>query len=78
MTHHYLLPDVLIALGKKLRILRHLKDDKLDTVAAATKISKSTLSKIENGTYSSLCIEMLIALANYYNTHPALLLTFEQ
>jgi transcriptional regulator with XRE-family HTH domain len=66
--------SLLATLGKKLRMLRHLKgDEKNYTAAKAVGISSAMLSRIENGNYPPLNLQTIVALANYYQVK---LLTF--
>lgn len=59
--------DVLLkTIGHNLRIIRTARNETLEGVAPALNTTHATLSHIENGNYTSLKLEMLIALCNYY------------
>ena len=49
---------------------RHNRGDKLDTIARAVGLSKTVLSQIENGRYTSLKMNTVIVLCTYFDvTH---------
>ena len=58
--------DVLTRIGQKLHQLRIEKNEKMENVATALKISKGKLSLIENGRYESLNIKTITKLAGYF------------
>jgi len=60
------IPDVLAEVGPRLRRLRERRELTLATVAAATGISKSTLSRLENGERKP-SLELLLPLAETYH-----------
>jgi len=55
-------------IGNKLYYLRHLKREKIASVAIETGISKAVISKIENGKYYCLSVDLLVRLAEHYKT----------
>ncbi len=57
---------LLKTIGHNLRIIRTARNETLEGVAPALNTTHATLSHIENGNYTSLKLEMLIALCNYY------------
>jgi transcriptional regulator with XRE-family HTH domain len=59
-------PDVLAEVGPRLRRLRERRDITLTTLAAKTGISKSTLSRLENGQRRP-SLELLLPLAEVYH-----------
>jgi transcriptional regulator with XRE-family HTH domain len=59
-------PDVLAAVGPRLRLLRERRDLTLTDVAQKTGISKSTLSRLENGQRKP-SLELLLPLAETYH-----------
>jgi len=59
---------LLLHLGEKLYKIRHLRKEKITSVASAINISHSVLSQVENGKYKSLSIDLLFKIAAYYNT----------
>lgn len=60
--------DTLFAtIGNNLHTIRNARKETLQAVASNTGISHPILSKIENGRYNSLRIDILIQLCNYYN-----------
>jgi transcriptional regulator with XRE-family HTH domain len=58
--------EIMKRLGYKLREIRNGKGLKIWSVEYATKISKSTISKIENGNYN-FNIGTISKLASFYN-----------
>lgn len=65
MTTLYL-DTVLKPIGRQLFVIRHTRNEKLDTVARATGLSVAVISKIENGRYLCLSFKVLAILASYY------------
>jgi transcriptional regulator with XRE-family HTH domain len=61
--------DQLALTGKRLRLLRHLKEEKIFTVANAIGISSTQLSCVENGSYEGLNLYTIYKLATYYGIH---------
>src|SRR3954451_18248622 len=59
-------PDVLAAVGPRLRLLRERRDLTLTAVARKTGISKSTLSRLESGQRKPN-LELLLPLAETYH-----------
>ena len=59
-------PDVLAAVGPRLRLLRQRRDLTLIAVAERTGISKSTLSRLESGQRKP-SLELLLPLAETYH-----------
>jgi transcriptional regulator with XRE-family HTH domain len=59
-------PDVLAAVGPRLRLLRERRDLTLTAVAQRTGISKSTLSRLESGQRKP-SLELLLPLAETYH-----------
>lgn len=61
--------EVLERIGKNLYMLRIAREETLATTASASEIgeSHSILSKIENGRYDSLRLDILIKLCNYFH-----------
>src|SRR5450755_4751239 len=60
------MPDVLAELGPRLRRLRERRGITLTALAAKTGISKSTLSRLENGQRKP-SLELLLPLAETYH-----------
>ena len=60
------MPDVLAELGPRLRRLRERRGITLTALAAKTEISKSTLSRLENGQRKP-SLELLLPLAETYH-----------
>jgi len=60
------MPDVLAEIGPRLRRLRERRDITLTALAAKTGISKSTLSRLENGQRKP-SLELLLPLAETYH-----------
>jgi transcriptional regulator with XRE-family HTH domain len=65
MPYQYVDNAIKRQIGERLRLERRKRGEKQDTVAAGTKISKSILSRIENGTYP-FSLEKTLILINYY------------
>ena len=77
---HYQTPaltSILEEIGHKLYDLRQLKKEKITSVAAGIGFSHAVISKIENGRYLPLSIELLGRLADYYNIPLEELLTIK-
>jgi transcriptional regulator with XRE-family HTH domain len=51
--------------GVKIADKRHLRGEKLATMALAVNMPHGMISQIENGRYDSLKVKTLIELANY-------------
>ena len=68
-TNNPTLADLLHQIGRKLYATRRIKDEKLDSVASSTGISKTVISDIENGKYTSLNFDAALKLANYHGVH---------
>ena len=66
MNHHHH-DKIHLSIGRKLKLLRMFPYKKLTTVAIETGIDKAVLSKIENGKYPSLSIDIAATLCEYYN-----------
>jgi transcriptional regulator with XRE-family HTH domain len=66
MAEHSPIPDVLAAVGPRLRRIREQRDLTLTAVAAQTGISKSTLSRLEGGERKP-SLELLLPLAGLYH-----------
>lgn len=69
-SHHnpqalYYLKEV----GQKLSDVRKKRNEKIMSVAMSIGVSHSVISKIENGRYPGLSIQLLVVLAQYYNLH---------
>ncbi len=58
-------PKYLSFFGSKVAAARHARGEKEDTVAKAIGLTRSSLSKIENGKYESLKITLVIELCRY-------------
>jgi transcriptional regulator with XRE-family HTH domain len=67
MTNNSEIKTFLQHIGDKLRLARHLKDEKLMTVAHSTGISHTVLSQVENGRYYCLSLSMLMRILSYYH-----------
>src|SRR3954453_19217313 len=65
MAHAAAIGDVLAAVGPRLRRLRERRELTLTAVAARTRISKSTLSRLESGQRKP-SLELLLPLAESY------------
>lgn len=59
--------SLLVTIGNNLHTIRNARKETLKAVASNTGISHPILSKIENGRYNSLRMDVLIKLCNYYN-----------
>ncbi len=57
---------LLKTVGKRLKRARQLRDEKHESVAISTGIDQSIISRIENGIYYCLSLEMLLKLVTYY------------
>jgi transcriptional regulator with XRE-family HTH domain len=55
----------LAIIGKKVSIARHLRSEKMTSVASALGISHAVISQIENGRYYGLKMVMLIKLSEH-------------
>lgn len=67
-SHHnpqalYYLKEV----GQKLSDVRKKRNEKIMSVAMSIGVSHSVISKIENGRYPGLSMQMLVQIASYYN-----------
>lgn len=60
------LETLLIHIGDKLYTARHLKREKMTTVAKNIGVSHPVISLIENGHYKGLSLNLLCKLADYY------------
>jgi transcriptional regulator with XRE-family HTH domain len=57
-----------LSIGRKLKLLRMFPAyKKLATVATETGIDKAVLSKIENGKYRSLTVDMIATMCEHYH-----------
>lgn len=59
--------DVLSKIGYKFYVARHIKREKITSVASNIGVSHPVISKIENGTYKPLTIDLVYRLMSYYN-----------
>ena len=57
---------LLLTIGQNLHTIRNARKETLQSVAASIGISHPVLSKVENGRYKTLHIELLIKLCNFY------------
>ncbi len=60
------LEDILLQIGNNLYTIRHVRRDKIATVARAIGVSHPVISLVENGRYKSINIALLYRLATYY------------
>lgn len=60
------LDETLKQIGNRLYIERHKRREKLETVARAIGVTHPVISRIENGRYKGLSVEMLSKLAGHY------------
>ena len=58
--------SLLISIGENLHTIRNARKETLQTVASAVGVTHPVISKIENGRYKTLQIEMLTKLCNHY------------
>ena len=56
-------------IGENISAIRRVRGMKLETVALGMDVSKSKISKIENGQYTNLSIEFLMELAVYFEVN---------
>lgn len=61
------LTEFLETIGQNLHSIRNAKKQTLQCVASYIGTSHSVLSKIENGRYPTLKIDLLLKLCNYYD-----------
>lgn len=61
------LSSLLNTLGKNLHTIRNSRKETLQTVASHVGITHPIISKIENGRYPNLQINLLVKLCNHYN-----------
>jgi len=66
MANNPALKGFLEQIGEKLRNTRHLRSEKLATVAEGTGLSHTVLSQVENGRYLCLSFDLLFRILNYY------------
>lgn len=62
-----LLNDVLTTIGQNVYTLRQKENEKLTTVAKSVGVTHSVISKIENSSYESLNLKLLVQIANHFN-----------
>ncbi|MGI9191982.1 MAG: helix-turn-helix transcriptional regulator [Chitinophagaceae bacterium] len=58
---------LLITLGQNLHTIRNARKETLQSVAKEIGITHPVISKIENGRYPNLQLNLLIKLCNHYN-----------
>jgi DNA-binding Xre family transcriptional regulator len=61
--------QILVLIGNKIYVARHIRREKITTAAANIGISHPVLSQIENGRYKSLSIHTLFKVCDYYDIH---------
>jgi len=61
------LSTLLTTLGKNLHTIRNARKETLQAVASDIGITHPVISKIENGRYKNLQINLLVKLCNHYN-----------
>lgn len=61
--------DALVIIGKRLRVMRTTRKESLRVVAKKTKISATTISRIERGK-TDCQLYMLFRLCKHYRVHP--------
>lgn len=59
--------DLLTTIGKNLHTIRNARKETLQSVALDIGITHPIISKIENGRYKNLRINLLVKLCNHYN-----------
>ncbi len=57
---------LLINIGQNLHTIRNARKETLQSVAASIGVTHPILSKVENGRYKTLQIDLLIKLCNHY------------
>lgn len=67
MDINHQLNESLLHIGQKLSHIRRTRNEKLITVAKAVDMSHGIISRIENGRYNCLSVELLFKLAHYYS-----------
>ncbi|WP_344827136.1 helix-turn-helix domain-containing protein [Rurimicrobium arvi] len=60
------LEDLFKTIGENFHTIRNARKEKLDVAAEAVGVSHPVLSRIENGRYSGLSVELLVKLCNHY------------
>ena len=58
--------NLLIKIGKNLHTIRNSRKETLQSVAESIRITHPVLSKVENGRYKTLQLELLVKLCNHY------------
>ena len=61
------LNEVLSTIGQNVYTLRQKENEKLTTVAKSVGVTHSVISKIENSSYESLNLKLLVQKANHFN-----------
>lgn len=61
------LSHLLTTIGQNLHTIRNARKETLQAVASEIDITHPVISKIENGRYPNLQLNLLIKLCNYYN-----------
>lgn len=59
--------EVLNTIGENIHTIRNAKKEILDSAAKAIGMTHPTLSKIENGRYPGLTIELIVSICNHFN-----------
>lgn len=59
--------SLLIKIGKNLHTIRNSRKETLQSVADSVGSTHPVLSKVENGRYRNLQLELLLKLCDYYN-----------
>jgi transcriptional regulator with XRE-family HTH domain len=62
----YNITSLLSKIGKNLHTIRNARKETLQSVAESIEVTHPVLSKLENGRNSSLQLDLLVKLCNYY------------
>lgn len=60
------LTELFKTVGDNLHTIRNARKEKLETAAEAVGVSHPVLSRLENGRYGGLSLELLVKLCNHY------------
>jgi transcriptional regulator with XRE-family HTH domain len=64
---HIDIASLLTTIGQNLHTIRNARKETLQSVASDLEITHPVISKIENGRYTSLQINLLVRLCNHYH-----------
>ena len=58
---------LIVTIGQNLHTIRNARKETLQSVAAHIEITHPIISKIENGRYNNLQLNLIVKLCNHYN-----------